>query len=437
MNRIASVALVVFLLILVSDFQFCWGQNSKFDKIRTWSDSSEKFKTDAKLMSVKFDSVELENVEGKKITLPIARLCPSDQAFIDEFKLIRFEKLKAKADACVFASEALALYREYDSSGFLEPKDRLFVETTIAELEKQSQVNAIILSSSYLPQAELEARKRESQAMVNRWLLESSELKSGKERKLLNEASRLDPTSIEAALLSALYLEVNENDPESAQRRLEEAIVRGIRYVPIANESDKKNLNSALNNLAISYARNQKISLAMKSWAKVDSVVNSELPTEALHNIAKVKRMLENKSSGLFAERRIASAFYDFATEVNAQGESGGWRFLTAVDFEGRVRTGVNEVMPNGGAKVLADGVIEDTRCVICNGLDRVDCLVRECVRGKVEKEIFGPKYLVYPDGRRQFAGNGVIRVDVLACPGCNGGGFIKCRCCDKGRQVN
>ncbi len=52
------------------------------EEMRQWSDASGKFKVTAKLVEVRDGTVLLQNVEGKTMKIPIARLSEADQAYL-------------------------------------------------------------------------------------------------------------------------------------------------------------------------------------------------------------------------------------------------------------------------------------------------------------------------------------------------------------------
>ncbi len=53
-------------------------------EVRTWSDSTGKFKVEAELVSAQDGKVQLRKVDGKEITVPLKRLTEADQAFVKE-----------------------------------------------------------------------------------------------------------------------------------------------------------------------------------------------------------------------------------------------------------------------------------------------------------------------------------------------------------------
>lgn len=53
------------------------------DETRLWTDSTGKFKVEASFVEKKGDSVVLAKEDGKKLTIPIAKLCEADRSFLE------------------------------------------------------------------------------------------------------------------------------------------------------------------------------------------------------------------------------------------------------------------------------------------------------------------------------------------------------------------
>jgi hypothetical protein len=53
-------------------------------KWRTWTDSTGKYKTEAKFGGVAFDKVTLIKRDGSKVQLPLAKLSDEDQKWIKQ-----------------------------------------------------------------------------------------------------------------------------------------------------------------------------------------------------------------------------------------------------------------------------------------------------------------------------------------------------------------
>lgn len=421
-------------LVLISSTS---AQMAKYERMRTWSDATGKFKTEAKLVSVTDDEIVLESETGKTLKLPVSKLGSTDQEFIREFKTARFDTLKKQASECVYAKDALKMYQDFLAAGHVESEQKLLVEEMIAELQSQTATNSIILPRGYLPESELVARKLEAKKLVDEWISETTASGKVDNRKKINDAIELDPTSLEAAIIVAMFLEIREANHEQAQRRLEEAVKSGQRYSSVANPADQYNLLVAMNNLAVSNIRVKKVSRAMRIWSEASELNHAQLLAPASHNVAKVLRMLENNRSGLTANRSDKRAFYEFAAKLGAQGGVGGWHMLQPQDCEGQVRSGLLPIVNSGGAVERHGGVIEDSRCVFCNGVATVRCPNKGCQKGQIKENIMGPLYTTFPDGSRKQTGVGVVGVKNVRCGNCGGKGRVDCPCCDKGRQDN
>lgn len=75
MNRLGRVLLVVCL--------FGFGSCSLAQDSRTWKSANGKFEIDAKLLKIEGDKVVLEKSDGNQITVPLDKLSPVDQGYIE------------------------------------------------------------------------------------------------------------------------------------------------------------------------------------------------------------------------------------------------------------------------------------------------------------------------------------------------------------------
>lgn len=60
----------------------------KFDKVgrRTWTDTTGKFKVEAKIARLEAGAVVLKRADGKEITVPFAKLAPADRAIVEKLR---------------------------------------------------------------------------------------------------------------------------------------------------------------------------------------------------------------------------------------------------------------------------------------------------------------------------------------------------------------
>ena len=430
----SEFAVLLFLLLVLCNPVDSFGQLTKFKNLRTWSDSSGNFEVTAKLTSANSDEAVIVDENDKSMTVKFKKLSVSDQKFVQNFSNAAFLKLKSDARECVYASDALTLYEDYVTEGLVGSSNRLLIESKIEALKKYSELQAIIVGDDFLPKAELPAQKNKTRDMVNDWITKVGLAgNAGKDQKLLRAAIKGDPTSLDAAIILALYFDVHNAEHETAQRHLDNAVKRGMKFLPIATPNDKTNVLVALNNLAVSYARIDRIPKALKLWMKANEVSNASLPPEATHNIAKVNRMVNQRNSGLSTDADTRKALAKFSGLTNSQGGTGGWKLMCPKDCDGKTVTNLPFVLMKGYS-VLSGGSIEDRRCVKCEGASRILCPSRVCKRGIVSHKNFGPRIMQTPNGPIDL-GYGFLGVEKKACTNCRGNGVITCPYCSRGVQ--
>ena len=438
---------IIFIPLLFTT-NIALGQSTKFEKYRQWSDSSGNFNTRAIIVSANQESVTIRSEAGKSITVPFDRLSKEDRKFAADFNKTVFSDLKTKAKRQVFAVDALRLYREFAASGFLDETNRVFVESQVEVLTAQARINAIALPDGFVSEDDWSARKTEASDLISEWFRQTE---SGKEKRqdLLRLATTKDPSSTEGAIILALIREARESKFTVAQRQLEGAIKGATKYLPIATDTDRANLVVAMNNLAVSYARSNRISKAVKLWTHANEMAEYSLPSAAKYNLAKVHRMIQNDKSGLSTSRPNTNQIEELVVKTESEGTVGGWRLMAPLDSAGASRENLSFVVDSiAGLRVYGAGTIElnagragvfieDARCVKCGGTNQLRCPNKLCHGGAVKTPIYGPKYITFPDGTRHAAGYGIIRHDQLKCPTCKGHNSIVCPYCTDGIQKN
>ena len=396
------------------------GQLSRFHKLRTWTDSSGKHKTEAMLISSNEVEVNLALQNGESKTLPFERLSQDDQEFIEEYGSENFTEIKNQARNSVFAADALKRYEEYSSSNLVSPANQVFVDSQIQLLKEKSESNSIIINSGYLPLDQLSSLKAQSLADANEWAKNiASAGKANEDQKLIKKAISDDPTSLESAITLGLWFEVGVADYKAARRHLERAIERGERYLPIATETDRQNLLAAMNNLAVSYAKQGKISKAIKLMGKMEDVSEADLPKEVSANVGKIKRMIMNTNSGLAADSKERKTVAEFSNLIGGNSTSSAWHLMVPQELS-TIQFAIDKRF-----SLLEGKTILDKRCIRCDGTTTAFCPVKECKKGAIKKTIWGPKMM-----RGKVIGREIKTIKYDPCTNCKGKGVVNCSGC-------
>jgi tetratricopeptide (TPR) repeat protein len=409
------------------------GQLGRFQKARKWTDATGKFNETANLISSNGDVAVIELADGRKKTVAVDRLSTEDQKFVEKFVKSAFSDLKTRAKECVFAADALQLYRDFQESGLVSSDHRLEIESRIEVLLAQSEVDAIILDNKFLPKNQLLDFKSQTHQRIRDWINFANQRFAlqkdvREDQKLLRLAIKDDPTSIDGLILLSLLLEVRDANYSAAQRHLEDAIRAGKRYLSISSENDKANLQIAMNNLGVSYARSNRLPKAYKTWTQ-SLELTTTFSSLIKHNLARASLMVSNKKSGLSTNNSTKRDLQSY----QSLGGADGWKLMSPVAFDGKHWTDIRFVLASKFSTINGR-TIEDRRCVKCNGTSLIRCLNKLCQNGSIRKDIYGRKVIQTPRGPRD-GGYGLLCVEHHKCPTCNGDGQHRCPCCNGGRQ--
>ena len=274
------------VLFLICNNQILNAQLGKYQMLRTWTDSSGNYKLKARLVSTSKNLVQLKTEVGEPKELPLEKLSKKDREFLIGYTSAVFSDLRDQVRQTVFAKDALDLYQDYDSKGLIGSNNRVYVDSQIVLLKEETLNNAILINNTYIPLERLKKIKPQSLKDVNAWIDTIASAGSAKkDQKLIKKGIANDPTSLEGSIILAIWLEVALADHEGAQRHLERVIDKAEKYSVIATETDKYNYRAALNNLAVSYAKKNKISKAIKLWSKIHTTASADLPDEVPLNV--------------------------------------------------------------------------------------------------------------------------------------------------------
>jgi S1-C subfamily serine protease len=236
-------------------------------EVRTWSSASGSYQTEAEFVELKDDgTVVLKTQAGKLINVPIGKLSAEDQAFARSQAAKKPqakatgepaktpEQVAAEAQQCHTAKDALLLYKFYLARPDLTSDQRAAAEEALKEWKKKADNDQVRIGKKWMDKADADTIHRQADAKV-RQAAEFLRLHNEQlAEKTLDEASRLDPDSIQPDfLMGIIYGAIYHND-KRAQQHFEKCLKR-----------DPGN-PSVLNNLAVSLAGQKKFGEAARYW---------------------------------------------------------------------------------------------------------------------------------------------------------------------------
>ena len=264
---------------------------------RTWTSASGNHKTDAEFVDLTDDGlVVLKTSEGKTIEVPLSKLSDGDQEFARKRESAKPraasdsgkkspEQVEAEAQQCRTAKEATVLYKFYLLRKDLTATERAAAEAKQAEWKKKADGDQVRLGRQWMPKSEADKLRKQAQAKIEHAVellrLRNEELAE----QSLEEASKLDPESIQAEfLLGVVYGAISRND-KKAQIHFEKCLKREPGNV------------SVLNNLAVSLANQKKYPDAARYWKT--AAANAPKMRELSQNIGSLITLVGTKQAKL------------------------------------------------------------------------------------------------------------------------------------------
>lgn len=239
-------------------------------ELRTWRSSSGAHKTEAELLELKADgSVRLKRKDGTVIEVPLDRLSDVDQEFARSHSATSGDsgaspaaaapaktpdEVEADASACRTAKEAVLIYKFYLALPNLSSEQRTTATAKLKSWEEKDAENQVRLGKQWMTQADADKLQKQANAKIEQ-AVEFLRLSNGDlARKTLEEASRLDPDSIQADFLMGVVYGAIANNDRQAQVHFQKCLKR---------EPDNV---SVLNNLAITMVFQKKYPQAAQYW---------------------------------------------------------------------------------------------------------------------------------------------------------------------------
>lgn len=288
-GRVAAGALIAILAIV---------SIGPAAEMRTWSSASGSHTTDAEFVELKDDgNVVLKTKAGKTIQVPLGKLSEADQAYARARGVAKpqaaggavaaktVEEVEAEAGQCRTAKEAVLLYTFYLAKKNLTAEQRAAAEGKLAEWKKKADDDQVRLGKQWMAKSEADKIRKQAQDKIEH-AVELLRLRNEQlAEQSLEEASRLDPDSIQADfLMGVVYGAIAKND-KKAQAHFEKCLKREPGNV------------SVLNNLAVSLANQKKYPEAARHWKT--AAASAPKMRELSQNIGSLITMVGTKQAKL------------------------------------------------------------------------------------------------------------------------------------------
>lgn len=233
---------------------------------RTWSSTSGSYTVEAEFIELKDDgTVVLKTQAGKTIEVSLAKLSTADQEFARSQGSKKMpapaapeplkspDDIESEAAKSRTAKDAVLVYKFYLAKPNLTPDQRAAAEARLKEWKKRAGDDLVRIGRQWVSKAEAEKIRRQAEAKIAQ-AVEYLRLKNEQlAEKTLEEASRMDPDSIQADFLMGVVYGTSKND-KKAQQHFEKCLKR------------EPGNASVMNNLAVSLAGQKKFSEAARHW---------------------------------------------------------------------------------------------------------------------------------------------------------------------------
>jgi S1-C subfamily serine protease len=342
-------------------------------EMRTWTSAAGNHTAEAEFVELKDDgAVVLKTKAGKTIEVPLSKLSAADQAFARSQGAAKPhatadtektpEEIEAEALQSHTAKEAVLLYKFYLSKRNLSVVQRAAAEEKLAEWTKKADADEVRLGKQWMTKAEAEKIRKQAQEKIEH-AVELLRLRNEQlAEQSLEEASKLDPDSIQAEfLMGIIYGAIAKND-KKAQLHFEKCLKREPGNV------------SVLNNLGVTFANQKKYPEAARQWKaaaasapqmkelsqNIGSLIalvgakQAKLPPKTLQDLSQVYEDLVNKHGN----PRPAQVAFVYAPPYGAKlsGEKGRSE---------RGPSGESVVVSSGSGFVVSPHVILTNRHVV------------------------------------------------------------------------
>ena len=239
-------------------------------ELRTWTSKTGTYSAEAEMVELKGDgNVSLKRKDGRVIDVPLDRLSTADQEYVRQQSGLKDaagggaasagpaktpEQIESEALDCHTAKEAVLIYKFYLAQSNLTALQRAAAETQLKVWEQKVKDDQVRLGKTWMKKSEADKLRKQADAKIEHGM-EMLRLGNGElAQKSLQEASQLDPDSIQADfLMGVVWGAIVDND-----RKAQQCFQRCLKREP-------DNV-SVQNNLAISLMAQKKYGAAAELW---------------------------------------------------------------------------------------------------------------------------------------------------------------------------
>lgn len=273
---------------------------------RTWTDSTNTFRIEAKLVKVVDGTLHLERTDsGKIIQIPLAKLSAADIAFVqgtsapaagqegtpatgDEPRatILTASQLENVAKRQRTARTALAVYGLFLADARVPQTEKDKAQPQFEHWRNAAEQLLVRVGTSWITPERLQELETEEARLFDEALQFYKAGTNDSAAKRFREASRVLPESIRADFRLGLLAALGERDVDTAASSFEACVARRMQRRDELSNAELTNLAAALNNLAIIDVRQRKYGTALGRWSQVLEL--SPASPEVIQNLGRL-----------------------------------------------------------------------------------------------------------------------------------------------------
>ncbi len=354
---------------------------------------------------------------------------------------LSIKKLRSLEHQLVSAKNGLDAYRSFLTQSNVSQADRETAEARIRDLAILAEQGVWFIGGKKLFPKDIEAIFTQSEALIVE-AIKLAELKSGPEaQKKMADASKLNRASFHADFLMGLHAASVTKDFQLARQYFEECVERGRALQAVWGPNGETNYLSALNNMALTKIRDDKLEESCKLWSEALKL-RPKPPHEIAHNIVRTLRYMEFAKGGPVLKvtdgslKKFRQLVNDLGSINEIKGLDSGWAYLgfstgqtIGTYAEGSINLPAAPTIrrPEAELGTIFSPVIYDRACLMCDGREKITC-DNECNKGVVSVDSFDE--IADP-----FGGKRVPKKSGVRCSRCGGQGTIQCPSCSNGSE--
>jgi S1-C subfamily serine protease len=315
----------------------------------SWTDSTGQHTVTADFLGLEGDVVALRSANGKRITVPLAKLNPDSRALAEKLgaksagpAVDGIVALVADADELEkvalrqrSAEKALRMYQSFLSKPGLDPEERAKAEKRLNNWEDRASKKLVRWGTRWETIAQIQQHTKDEERLLSEAhrLMEINNDEMAREK--FEEASAVNIEEVRADFyLGILHLLVGYHS-RSAVEHFDECVKRLEMSEDRLDGARRSNLIAALNNRAICHARNRDHAKALKDWEQ--AIQLAPLTPELAQNLGyysqlvslvsdwRVSKAVTKKVTDQYAAIAVANESAGFQDNV-------GWLVIPYVD---------------------------------------------------------------------------------------------------------